>query len=162
MRDELSHMDPKNGAKMVDVSSKETTTREAIARGRIKVNQKVLNAIKESRNPKGDVLSTAKIAGIMSAKQTSSLIPLCHPINLSFIDTELKINSDENYIEIESTVRTTEKTGVEMEALTAVSVAALTVYDMCKALDKTMVIDEIKLIKKTGGSSGNYDLENPS
>ena len=98
----------------------------------------------------------------MSAKNTSSLIPLCHPINLSFIDTQLNVNRDENYIEIESTVRTTEKTGVEMEALTAVSIAALTIYDMCKALDKTMVIDEIRLIKKTGGSSGSYDRNNLS
>ncbi len=162
MSKELSHMDPQNGPKMVDVSGKKTSSREAIARGKIRVNQKALNAIIESQNPKGDVLSTAKIAGIMSAKQTSSLIPLCHPINLSFIDTQLTINSAENYIEIESTVRTTEKTGVEMEALTAVSVAALTVYDMCKALDKTMVIDEIKLIKKTGGSSGSYNITNPS
>ena len=157
MNDKLSHMDPKTGAKMVDVSTKETSAREAVARGKVIVNQKVMNAIMESSNPKGDVLSTAKIAGIMSAKKTSSLIPLCHPINLSFIDTQLNINSDENCIEIESTVRTTEKTGVEMEALTAVSVAALTIYDMCKALDKTMVIDEIRLIKKTGGSSGTYE-----
>ncbi|MEC8945795.1 MAG: cyclic pyranopterin monophosphate synthase MoaC [Chloroflexota bacterium] len=162
MDDKLSHMDPKTGAKMVDVSGKETSAREAIARGKISVNQKVMDAIIESNNPKGDVLSTAKIAGIMSAKKTSSLIPLCHPINLSFIDTQLNVNRDENYIEIESTVRTTEKTGVEMEALTAVSIAALTIYDMCKALDKTMVIDEIRLIKKTGGSSGNYDRNNLS
>jgi len=162
MDDKLSHMDPKTGAKMVDVSGKETSAREAIARGKISVNQKVMDAIIESNNPKGDVLSTAKIAGIMSAKKTSSLIPLCHPINLSFIDTQLNLNRDENYIEIESTVRTTEKTGVEMEALTAVSIAALTIYDMCKALDKTMVIDEIRLIKKTGGSSGNYDRNNLS
>ena len=162
MDDKLSHMDPKTGAKMVDVSGKETSAREAVARGKISVNQKVMDAIIESNNPKGDVLSTAKIAGIMSAKNTSSLIPLCHPINLSFIDTQLNVHRDENYIEIESTVRTTEKTGVEMDALTAVSIAALTIYDMCKALDKTMVIDEIRLIKKTGGSSGNYDRNNLS
>ena len=123
---------------------------------------KVIDAIIESSNPKGDVLSTAKIAGIMSAKKTSSLIPLCHPINLSFIDTQLNINQDGKFIEIEATVRTTEKTGVEMEALTAVSVAALTIYDMCKALDKTMVIDEIRLMKKTGGSSGSYERNNAS
>lgn len=160
MDDKLSHMDPKTGAKMVDVSGKEKTAREAIARGKITVNQKVIDAIIESNNPKGDVLSTAKIAGIMSAKQTSNLIPLCHPLNLSFVDTQLNINRDGNYIEIEATVRTTEKTGVEMEALTAVSVAALTIYDMCKALDKTMMIDEIRLMKKTGGSSGEYDRNN--
>tara|TARA_B100000686_G_scaffold331125_1_gene394258 strand:+ start:454 stop:942 length:489 start_codon:yes stop_codon:yes gene_type:complete len=162
MDDKLSHMDPKSGAKMVDVSGKETSVREAVARGKVSVNQKVIDAIIESSNPKGDVLSTAKIAGIMSAKKTSSLIPLCHPINLSFIDTQLNINQDGKFIEIEATVRTTEKTGVEMEALTAVSVAALTIYDMCKALDKTMVIDEIRLMKKTGGSSGSYERNNAS
>jgi cyclic pyranopterin phosphate synthase len=139
---------------MVDVSAKPVTDREATARGRIRVSAAALEAIRSGRVAKGDPLQAARLAGIMAAKRTSELIPLCHPLPLTHVDVQLA-PLDDGY-EIEATARTSAQTGVEMEALTAVSVAALTVYDMVKALDKAMVIGEIRLISKKGGRSGEY------
>ena len=139
---------------MVDVSDKPVTAREAVARGRITMSREALRLIRAGAIKKGDPLQTARLAGIMAAKQTSALIPLCHPLNLSHIDVTLTAVRD-GY-RIEARVRTTERTGVEMEALTAVAVAALTIYDMVKAVDKAMVIGEVRLIEKRGGRSGEY------
>ncbi len=139
---------------MVDVGAKASTSREAIARGSITMSAEAVRLIRTGRVKKGDPLQAARIAGIMAAKQTSSLIPLCHPLNLSSIDVEL-LQTPRGY-DIEARVRTTGQTGVEMEALTAVAVAALTVYDMIKAVDKRMTISAIRLMKKTGGKSGTF------
>jgi cyclic pyranopterin monophosphate synthase len=139
---------------MVDVSNKAVTAREAVARGRITMSREALRLIRAGAIKKGDPLQTARLAGIMAAKQTALLIPLCHPLNLSHIDVTLTAARDGYHIE--ARVRTTERTGVEMEALTAVAVAALTIYDMVKAVDKAMVIGEIRLIEKRGGRSGEY------
>jgi len=152
----LSHINSKGKAEMVDVSEKEISTRTAEAYAEVKVSKEVFNAIKNNSVKKGDVLSIAKFAGIQAAKKTSELIPLCHNIFISKIDVELKLNSQKKTVEIKSFAKTTAQTGIEMEALTAVSVAALTVYDMCKAIDKSMIISEIKLLSKTGGKSGSY------
>jgi len=139
---------------MVDVSAKPVTDREATARGRIRIGAEALDAIRSGRVAKGDPLQAARLAGIMAAKRTSDLIPLCHPLPLSHVDVRLTL-LDDGY-EIEATARTSAQTGVEMEALTAVSVAALTIYDMVKAMDRGMVIGEIRLIWKRGGRSGEY------
>jgi cyclic pyranopterin phosphate synthase len=155
----LSHINSKGKAEMVDVSEKEITTRTAEAYAEVKVLKEVFNAIKNNSVQKGDVLSIAKFAGIQAAKKTSELIPLCHNIFISKIDVELKLNSKKKTVEIRSFAKTNAQTGIEMEALTAVSIAALTVYDMCKAIDKSMVIGEIKLLSKTGGKSGNYKIK---
>jgi len=155
----LSHINSKGKAEMVDVSEKEISTRTAEAYAEVKVSKEVFNAIKNNSVKKGDVLSIAKFAGIQAAKKTSELIPLCHNIFISKIDVELKLNSQKKTVEIKSFAKTTAQTGIEMEALTAVSVAALTVYDMCKAIDKSMIISEIKLLSKTGGKSGSYFIE---
>ncbi|MDA0353865.1 MAG: cyclic pyranopterin monophosphate synthase MoaC [Chloroflexi bacterium] len=152
----LSHLDERGHARMVDVSSKEVTTREATARGRVLMRAETLALIVEGSVPKGDVLATARIAGIMAAKRTHELIPLCHPLPISGITVELAPSATDPAIEIEATVRTTSQTGVEMEALTAVSVAALTVYDMCKAVERTMQISDVRLVAKSGGRSGDY------
>lgn len=157
----LSHINSKGKAEMVDVSEKEITTRTAEAYAEVKVSKEIFNAIKNNSVQKGDVLTIAKFAGIQAAKKTSELIPLCHNIFISKIDVELKLNSKKKTVEIKSFAKTTAQTGIEMEALTAVSVAALTVYDMCKAIDKSMVISEIKLLSKTGGKSGSYRRKNP-
>jgi cyclic pyranopterin phosphate synthase len=157
---ELSHINSKGKAEMVDVSEKEITTRTAEAYAEVKVSEEVFNAIKNNSVQKGDVLSIAKFAGIQAAKKTSELIPLCHNIFISKIDVELKLNSKKKTVEIRSFAKTNAQTGIEMEALTAVSIAALTVYDMCKAIDKSMVIGEIKLLSKTGGKSGDYIRKN--
>lgn len=156
MKKKLSHINSKGKAEMVDVSEKEISTRTAEAYAEVKVSKEVFNAIKSNSVKKGDVLSIAKFAGIQAAKKTSELIPLCHNIFISKIDVELKLNSQKKTVEIKSFAKTTAQTGIEMEALTAVSVAALTVYDMCKAIDKSMIISEIKLLSKTGGKSGSY------
>lgn len=148
----LSHYDRSGRARMVDVSAKKTSLREAEASAFVAMKAEVLTAL--ASNPKGDPLETARLAGIMAAKKTAELIPLCHPLPLTHIDVELR--QCENGIAISSTVKTTAETGVEMEALVAASVAALTVYDMCKALDKGIEIREIVLQRKTGGKSGNY------
>lgn len=152
----LSHINSKGKAVMVDVSEKEISTRTAEAYAEVKVSKEIFNAIKNNTVQKGDVLSIAKFAGIQAAKKTSEWIPLCHNIFISKIDVELKLNSKNKTVEIKSFAKTNAQTGIEMEALTAVSIAALTVYDMCKAIDKSMIISEIKLLSKTGGKSGNY------
>ncbi|MCA2004425.1 MAG: cyclic pyranopterin monophosphate synthase MoaC [Ignavibacterium sp.] len=156
----LSHINSKGKAEMVDVSGKEISLRTAEAFAEVKVSKEIFNAIKNNLVTKGDVLSIAKFAGIQAAKKTAELIPLCHNIFISKIDVELKLNSKNKTVEIKSFAKTTAQTGIEMEALTAVSVSALTVYDMCKAIDKSIVISEIKLISKTGGKSGNYSRKN--
>ncbi len=157
---ELSHLDDRGHARMVDVSEKAVTTREATARGRVLMRPETLALIVEGNVPKGDVLATARIAGIMAAKRTHELIPLCHPLPISGITVELSpATSGDPAIEIEATVRTTSQTGVEMEALTAVSTTALTVYDMAKAVERTMQIDGIRLVAKSGGRSGDYRAE---
>ena len=150
----LSHVDARGRVKMVDVGDKPVTSREAIARGSITMSREALRLIRSGAVKKGDPLQTAQVAGILAAKQTSSLIPLCHPLPLSSVNVELQPKA--RGYDIEARVRTTSQTGVEMEALTAVAVAALTIYDMVKAVDKTMVIGEIRVIMKTGGRSGTY------
>ncbi|KAI7261407.1 hypothetical protein KC345_g9745 [Hortaea werneckii] len=155
---ELSHFNEQGRARMVDVSDKEVTKRTAAARSRVQMNPETLAAIKAGRISKGDVLAVAQVAGIMAAKQTSAWIPMCHPLPLTGVDITFSDNSkDELYIE--ATVKITGKTGVEMEALTAVSAAALTVYDMCKALQKDMIIGPTMLVSKSGGKNGDYALE---
>jgi cyclic pyranopterin phosphate synthase len=150
----LSHVDARGRVRMVDVGEKAVTTREALARGTITMSAAALKLIRNGKVAKGDPLQTAKLAGIMAAKQTSSLIPLCHPLPLSHVSVEL--TPTRHGYAIEGRVRTTAQTGVEMEALTAVAVAALTIYDMVKAVDKEMVIGDICLVEKTGGRSGHY------
>jgi cyclic pyranopterin phosphate synthase len=154
----LSHLDASGRAKMVDVSAKADTKREATARGRIVMRRETLALISSGGVPKGDVLAVAQIAGMMAAKRTHELIPMCHPLMLTGIDVSLTPDGTRPAIEIEATVRTTGKTGVEMEALTAVTVAALTVYDMCKAVDRAMRIEHIRLVRKRGGKSGDIEL----
>jgi cyclic pyranopterin phosphate synthase len=150
----LSHVDQAGRVRMVDVGEKAETVREAVARGRITVGAAALRAIRAGKVAKGDPLQTARLAGIVAAKRTADLIPLCHPLPLSHVAVEIS-RAKGGYI-IESRVRTTARTGVEMEALTAVAVAALTIYDMLKALDKTMVIGDICVMEKRGGRSGEY------
>jgi len=156
---ELSHTDKSGKIKMVDVGGKKKTTRTAKARAIVSMNHETLNAIIENSLQKGDVLTTAKIAGIQAAKKTSALIPLCHNIFIENVDIHFIINEALSSIEIIATAKTNAETGIEMEALTAVSVAGLTIYDMCKATDKAITIDEIKLLSKTGGKSGDYFSE---
>lgn len=151
---DFTHIDEKGNVQMVDVSNKDITLRTARAHGKIVMKKETLNAIISGNIAKGNVLTTAKIAGIMGAKKTSELIPMCHNIFISKIDIEFKINEDN--IEIFSFAKTSSQTGIEMEALTAVNIAALTIYDMCKAVDKEMEITEIYLIEKTGGKSGHF------
>ncbi len=167
----LSHLDERGHARMVDVSAKPTTVREATARGRVLMSRATLDAISAGAVPKGDVFATARIAGILAAKRTPELIPLCHPLPLSAVEVALcgdpsPADADADAsgatpafdaaIEIEATVRTTAQTGVEMEALTAVSIAALTVYDMCKSLERGMHVDSVRLTAKSGGRSGEW------
>ena len=153
-RRRLSHVDASGNVRMVDVGRKRVTRREAVARGTITIAPEALELIRSGRIAKGDPLQAARLAGIMAAKRTADLIPLCHSLPLSHVEVDLRALGD-GY-EIEACARTTAQTGVEMEALTAVAAAALTIYDMVKAVDKTMVIGEIRLIKKTGGRSGAY------
>lgn len=154
---ELTHINEQGRAKMVDVSGKQETVREAIARGNIYMKKETLEKIKEGTVKKGDVLSVAQVAGIMAAKKTSDIIPMCHPIMISGCDIGFTLNFEENKIEITSTVKCTGQTGVEMEALTAVTAAGLTIYDMCKAIDKEMIISDVMLLKKTGGKTGLFE-----
>lgn len=156
MTNKLSHIDERGDARMVDVSDKAVTERIAVARGRLNVTPQTLAMIRDGTTPKGDVLATARIAGIMAAKKTSDLIPMCHPLLLSSVKVELTLQDDPAGIEIEARVKLSGQTGVEMEALTAVSIAALTLYDMLKAVDKSMSIGDIRLVEKTGGRSGDY------
>jgi cyclic pyranopterin phosphate synthase len=153
-RSALSHVDAKGDVRMVDVSAKAVTAREAVARGRIAMSAAAVRQIRSGAVKKGDPLQTARLAGILAAKRTSDLIPLCHPLVLTHVDVVLDPRRD-GYI-IEARVRTSGQTGVEMEALTAVSIAALTIYDMIKAVDKAMVIGDIRLVSKTGGKSGRW------
>jgi len=153
----LSHVGPKGEVRMVDVGDKAVTMREAVAQGEIVMSDEALSQIRSGAVKKGDPLQTARLAGIMAAKQTSALIPLCHPLALTHVDVQLT-PTDRGY-RIEARVRTAGQTGVEMEALTAVSVAALTIYDMVKAVDKAMVIGDICLLEKKGGRSGHYRRE---
>lgn len=152
----LSHLDEQGHLRMVDVGAKDDTERVAVARGAIHMRPETLRLIIEQGLPKGDVLTTAQVAGILGAKQTAHLIPLCHPLLLTHIDVQFDIDEAASRILITATVRTRGKTGVEMEALTAVSVAALTIYDMAKAAEKTMRITDIHLVHKSGGKSGTW------
>jgi cyclic pyranopterin phosphate synthase len=153
----LTHIDKRGNATMVDVSAKTATEREAIAKGTVTMQPETLARISEGGLKKGDVLGVARIAGIMAAKRTHELIPLCHPLALSAVTVDLEPDRARNAIDITATVKVTGPTGVEMEALTAVSVAALTVYDMCKAIDRGMVVSDIRLVRKSGGKSGTYE-----
>ncbi len=153
---ELTHFDNSGDAHMVDVSSKAVTTRIATAKGYIKMEPETLDLIKKGSTKKGDVLAVARLAGIMGCKQTASLIPLCHPLPISKVSLDLQINDANSGVDIAATVKTTGRTGVEMEALTAVSIAGLTIYDMLKAVDRSMVISDIRVTLKDGGKSGRY------
>jgi cyclic pyranopterin phosphate synthase len=152
----LSHIDAEGKAVMVDVSDKDVTDRSATARGTVLMAPATLRLIQEGGVKKGDVLSVARLAGIMGAKKTPDLIPLCHPLALNAIDVELTLDPARNAVEITATCRVRGRTGVEMEALTAVSVAALTIYDMCKAVDRSMTLTDIRLTEKSGGRSGDF------
>lgn len=156
---ELTHFDADGNAIMVDVSGKIETTREAHAAGTVRMSPEAFMKVKNGTMAKGDVLGIARIAGIMAAKKVDELIPLTHPLLITKVNVDFSLQEKDNLIEIFATVGICGKTGVEMEALTAVSVAALTVYDMCKAVDKSMVISDIRLLKKTGGKSGTYIRE---
>ncbi|NQT31814.1 MAG: cyclic pyranopterin monophosphate synthase MoaC [Deltaproteobacteria bacterium] len=156
---ELTHIDDQGRPKMVDVSSKADTQRQAVAKGTVKMKASTLDLIKQGKTKKGEVLVTAQLAGIMAAKQTPRLIPLCHPILIDEVTVEFKLDEKNSTIEITSTVKNTGKTGVEMEALTATAVAALTIYDMCKAVERGMKIENIRLVEKSGGKSGKITLE---
>ena len=155
----LTHINSNGEAQMVDVSDKENTQREAKAGARVVMQSKTLDLIVSGSHKKGDVLSVARIAGIQAAKKCSELIPLCHPLMLTKVNVELTPNSEKNCIEIIATAKLSGKTGVEMEALTSASIAALTVYDMCKAVDRFMTIDSVQLLEKKGGKSGHWVLE---
>lgn len=157
--DKFTHLDENGRASMVDVSNKKSTDRLALATGKVFLNDKTYTMVKNQEIQKGDVLTVAKVAGIMAAKNTSNLIPMCHPINLTSVDIEFKMDDERKVIEIFARAMLNAKTGVEMEALTAVSVTALTIYDMCKAVQKDIEIGEIKLLRKTGGKSGDYKNE---
>jgi cyclic pyranopterin monophosphate synthase len=154
----LTHLDAKGSAQMVDLTGKAVSLREAIAQGDVRMKPETLAAIAAGNAPKGDVIATARLAGIMAAKQTAQLIPLCHPLPLTKVAVELTADPELPGYRITATVRTKAETGVEMEALTAVSVTALTLYDMAKALEKSMVIGPIRLLSKSGGKSGDYRL----
>ena len=160
MTDKLNHFDSKGNAIMVDVTEKKVTERKAIAKGKIFVNDETYKRILDGNMTKGDVLGVARIAGIMATKKTSDLIPMCHPLMLTKSQIDFEFNEEEKSITAISTVKLSGKTGVEMEALTGVNVALLTIYDMCKAIDKNMVISDIHLVEKTGGKSGNFISEN--
>jgi cyclic pyranopterin phosphate synthase len=156
----LTHFDKKGRAKMVDVSKKAETVREAVVRGSIFMNPKTFKKIVSGAIAKGDVFSVARVAGIMAAKRTSEIIPMCHPLNLSHVEINFFPFEGESRIDIEATARIKAQTGVEMEGFVAVAAAGLTIYDMCKAIDRGMVISDIHLIKKTGGKSGTYTSKN--
>lgn len=152
----LTHFDNTGAARMVDVSGKEETAREAVAAGRVTMMPETLALILDRKVSKGDVFGVARIAGIMAAKKTAEIIPLCHPVVLSSVDIAFEPDTAGSFVDIVATVRTTGQTGVEMEALTAVSAAGLAIYDMCKAVDRAMTITDIRLMKKTGGKSGTF------
>ena len=155
--DDFTHFDEQGGARMVDVGGKAPAQRTAAAAGRVRVNARTFELIRTGGMKKGDVLTVAQVAGIMGAKRTPDLIPMCHPIALTGVELSLALNEETLSVEIEATASCTGPTGVEMEALTAVSTAALTVYDMCKAVQRDIVIEDIRLMKKTGGVSGDFE-----
>ena len=152
----FTHIDKEGKARMVDVSEKAATMREAVARGFVSMKPDTVQLILDKNIPKGDVIATARIAGIMAAKKTGELIPMCHPLNLTSVAVEITVEEEKSRVRIEARAKTVGQTGVEMEALTAVSVAALTIYDMCKAVDKEMSISGIVLVEKRGGKSGEF------
>jgi cyclic pyranopterin phosphate synthase len=154
MADHLTHVDESGAARMVDVSGKDVTSREAVAAGRVLVSPEVVALLRGAGVPKGDTLAVARLAGIMGAKQTSTLIPLCHPLALSSVSVDLVVADDG--VDVTATVRTTDRTGVEMEALTAVAIAGLTVIDMVKAVDKRAVVTDVRVLTKSGGKSGDF------
>lgn len=155
--DKLTHLDDQGAARMVDVSGKAESVREATARGAVHMAPETLQKIADGSHPKGDVFAVARIAGIMAAKKTPELIPLCHPLQLDSVRVALTAHADPSRVEIEATVRVRGSTGVEMEALTGVATAALTVYDMCKAVDRGMQVRDIRLVHKSGGRSGTFE-----
>jgi len=157
MSRKLTHFDDSGNAHMVDVGAKGETERVAVARASVTMQAATLKLIAAKKAAKGDVLAVAQLAGIMAAKRTPELIPLCHPLSLSSVDVKLSLDKKRNAVDIEATCKLKGRTGVEMEALTAASVAALTVYDMCKSVDRGMVISEVKLLHKSGGKSGTFD-----
>jgi cyclic pyranopterin phosphate synthase len=159
MMPKLTHFDKKGRAKMVDVSKKGETLREAVVRGSIFMNPKTYNSIMSGKIAKGDVLAVAKVAGIMAAKKTSEIIPMCHPLNLSHVEINFHPFKKESRIDIEAKVKIKAQTGVEMEGFVAVATAGLTIYDMCKAIDRGIVLSNIHLVKKTGGKSGTYTAQ---
>ena len=159
MSEEFSHLDESGKARMVEVSHKQDTVRKAVANGSINLKSETMNKIEKIELTKGDVLGTARVAGIMGTKKTGELIPMCHPLMLTGISVEFNFDYENCKIDIEVTVKTTGKTGVEMEALTGVSMTALTIYDMCKAVDDSMTINNIRLIEKSGGQSGEVTKE---
>ncbi len=158
----LSHFDDQGAARMVDVSAKEETAREAVAEGYVFMLPATLSLILDRKVAKGDVFGVSRIAGIMAAKKTSELIPLCHPLSLSSVEVSFEPDRERSCVHVTATVRITDRTGVEMEALTAVAAACLTVYDMCKSADRSISITDIRLVKKTGGKSGTFERERPS
>lgn len=158
MDNKLTHFDNKGNAVMVDVSNKNETERIAIATGTVKASSETIELIKSGQIGKGNVLGVARVAGIMAMKNTSNLIPMCHPVMITGSSIDFEIDSEKNEIRITATSKVVHKTGVEMEALTGVSIAALTIYDMCKAVDKRMVIGDIHLVKKLGGKSGEFNF----
>lgn len=159
MADRFSHMDADGNARMVDVSGKSDTKRTAIVRCLVRLNDETMQLLKENALPKGDVLTTAKIAGIQAAKRTSDIIPMCHPLPISYVDVRFTVPEQGGVIELEAEVRTDYKTGVEMEALVAAQTAAATIYDMCKAVQKDIVIDQCRLVYKSGGKSGTFQAD---
>ncbi len=157
--EKLTHIDELGRPRMVDITEKADTQREAVAKGVVRMKASTFELLKKGSMPKGDVLAVAQLAGIMAAKQTPDLIPLCHPILIGEIKVEFSLDEENSAVDIAATVKSTGKTGVEMEALTATAVAALTIYDMCKAADRSMRIDSIRLVRKSGGKSGTINLE---
>ena len=157
MKKTLTHFDKKGAARMVDVSAKETTERAAVAKGSVLMKRATLDLVRRGKAKKGDVLAVARLAGIMGAKRTSDLVPLTHPLALSLVAVELRCDKNRNAVDITATCKLTGRTGVEMEALTAVAIAALTVYDMLKAVDRGMRLTDIRLVHKSGGKSGTYE-----
>ncbi|OGW48747.1 MAG: molybdenum cofactor biosynthesis protein C [Nitrospirae bacterium GWC2_57_9] len=155
----LTHLDEQGRARMVDVSAKNDTAREAVAEGRISMQPETLDLILEGNIAKGDVFGVARIAGIMAAKKTADLIPLCHPLSLSSVEVSLEPDRSGSCVIVRAAARTTGKTGVEMEALTAVAAACLTIYDMCKAVDRLMVVGDVRLMRKSGGKSGTFERD---
>jgi len=156
----LTHFDKKGRARMVDVSKKAETVREAVVRGSVFMNRKTLKEIMSGKIAKGDVFAVAKVAGIMAAKKTSEIIPMCHPLNLSHVEIIFYSFEKESRIDIEAKVKIKAQTGIEMEGFVAVAAAGLTIYDMCKAIDRGMVISDIHLVRKTGGKTGTYSIKN--